>query len=37
VLKGLRGEVAFAQAKYFCDRCRRSFFPSGWEVRSRAA
>jgi hypothetical protein len=37
VLKGLRGEVAFAQAKYFCARCRRSFFPSGWEVRSRAA
>lgn len=28
VLQGLRGEVAFAQAKYFCDRCRRSFFPS---------
>ena len=27
VLKGLRGEVAFAQVKYFCDRCRRSFFP----------
>lgn len=37
VLKRLRGEVAFAQAKYFCARCRRSFFPSGWEARSRAA
>lgn len=37
VLKGLRGEVAFAQAKYFCDRCRRSFFPSGGAARSGAA
>lgn len=37
VLKGLRGEVAFAQVKYFCDRCRRSFFPSGGAARSSAA
>ncbi len=29
VLVGLRGELAFSQAKHFCDRCRRSFFPSG--------
>jgi hypothetical protein len=37
VLQGLRGEVAFAQAKYFCDRCRRSFFPSVGAARSSAA
>jgi len=29
VLQGLRGEVAFSQPSYFCQRCRRSFFPSG--------
>jgi len=29
VLAGLRGEIAYAQPKHFCDRCRRSFFPSG--------
>jgi hypothetical protein len=32
VLVGLRGELAFSQAKHFCDRCRRSFFPSGGAV-----
>ncbi len=32
VLKGLRGELAYPQPKYFCDRCRRSFFPSGCAV-----
>jgi hypothetical protein len=37
VLKSLRGEVAFAQVKYFCDRCRRSFFPSGGRARPSAA
>jgi hypothetical protein len=31
LLLGARGELAFIQPKYFCDRCRRSFFPgSGW-------
>jgi len=29
VLQGLRGEVAFSQPSYFCQRCRRSFFPAG--------
>lgn len=29
VLAGLRGELAYQQPKHFCDRCRRSFFPSG--------
>lgn len=29
VLEGLRGEMAFCQPSYFCQRCRRSFFPSG--------
>jgi hypothetical protein len=29
ILKGLRGELAYEQPKHFCDRCRRSFFPSG--------
>ena len=29
VLQGLRGELAFSQPSYFCQRCRRSFFPSG--------
>jgi hypothetical protein len=29
VLAGLRGSVAYAQPRHFCDRCRRSFFPSG--------
>lgn len=37
VLVGLRGELAFAQAKYFCDRCRRTFFPSGGTVGTAAA
>ncbi len=29
VLAGLRGEIAYAQPKHFCNRCRRSFFPFG--------
>ena len=29
VLTGLRGQIAYAQPRHFCDRCRRSFFPSG--------
>lgn len=29
VLTGLRGELAYAQPRHSCDRCRRSFFPSG--------
>lgn len=37
VLVGLRGELAFAQAKYFCDRCRRAFFPSGGAVGNTAS
>ena len=37
VLRGLRGEVAYAQPKHFCDRCRRSFFPSGRSVGRAAA
>lgn len=32
VLAGLRGELAFSQSKHFCNRCRRSFFPSGGAV-----
>lgn len=32
VLTGLRGSVEYAQPKYFCDRCRRSFFPAGGPV-----
>jgi hypothetical protein len=37
VLKGMRGELAYPQAKYFCNRCRRSFFPSGGAVGHPAA
>lgn len=29
VLTGRRGELVYHQPKHFCDRCRRSFFPSG--------
>lgn len=29
LLTGLRGELAYAQPRHFCDRCRRSFFPAG--------
>lgn len=29
VLAGLRGELAYSQPRHYCDRCRRSFFPSG--------
>lgn len=29
LLVGLRGDLAYAQPKYFCNRCRRSFFPGG--------
>lgn len=37
VLAGLRGELAYQQPKHFCDRCRRSFFPSGGAVGSAGA
>jgi len=37
VLIGLRGELAYGQPKHVCDRCRRSFFPSGGAVGSAAA
>lgn len=37
LLIGLRGELAFVQPKYFCDRCRRAFFPSGGAARAAAA
>ena len=37
VLRGLRGELAYQQPKHFCDRCRRSFFPSGGAVGNAAA
>jgi hypothetical protein len=36
VLTGLRGELAYAQPKHFCDRCRRSFFPAGRSLGSAA-
>jgi hypothetical protein len=29
LLKGLRGELAYNQPRYYCPRCRRSFFPDG--------
>jgi len=29
VLQGLRGEVCYNQPSYFCQHCRRSFFPFG--------
>lgn len=29
VLTGLRGQLAYQQPRHFCDRCRRTFFPSG--------
>lgn len=32
VLTGLRGELAYTQPRHYCDRCRRSFFPSGRAV-----
>jgi hypothetical protein len=37
VLAGVRGEIAYAQPKHFCDRCRRSFFPSGGSSGAAAA
>jgi hypothetical protein len=37
VLAGLRGEIAYTQPKHFCDRCRRSFFPSGGLLGRAAA
>lgn len=37
VLAGLRGEIAYSQPKHFCDRCRRSFFPSGGPLGLAAA
>jgi len=29
LLEGLRGELAYNQPRYYCPRCRRSFFPDG--------
>lgn len=29
VLQGVRGEVCYTQPRYYCRRCRRSFFPDG--------
>lgn len=29
ILTGMRGELAYSQPCHYCDRCRRSFFPSG--------
>lgn len=29
VLEGLRGQLAYNQPRYYCPRCRRSFFPDG--------
>ena len=29
LLQGLRGELAYNQPRYYCPRCRRSFFPDG--------
>ena len=37
VLAGLRGEIAYQQPCHYCDRCRRSFFPSGSAARPAAA
>lgn len=37
VLAGLRGEIAYPQPCHYCDRCRRSFFPSGSAARPAAA
>ena len=37
VLAGLRGSVAYAQPKHFCDRCRRSFFPTGRPLGAHGA
>lgn len=37
LLTGLRGALAYAQPKHYCDRCRRSFFPAGRTVGPLAA
>jgi hypothetical protein len=37
LLQGLRGEVAFSQPSYFCQHCRRSFFPSGGAIGTAGA
>lgn len=37
VLAGLRGQLAYQQPKHFCNRCRRSFFPSGRPLGSASA
>jgi hypothetical protein len=29
ILKGMRGEVEYAEPRCFCSSCRRSFFPGG--------
>jgi hypothetical protein len=34
LLQGLRGELAYSQPRHYCDRCRRSFFPSGRSART---
>jgi hypothetical protein len=36
LLEGLRGPVAYNQPRYYCPRCRRSFFPDG-RVAGRVA
>ncbi len=37
LVTGLRGPLEYNQPKYFCDRCRRSFFPSGRAVGTSSA
>jgi hypothetical protein len=37
LLTGLRGTLAYTQPKHFCDRCRRSFFPSSRPLGPAAA
>lgn len=37
LLAGLRGEIAYQQPSHYCDRCRRSFFPSSGASRPAAA
>lgn len=36
VLAGLRGTVTYSQPRHYCDRCRRSFFPSGRAIGDSA-
>jgi hypothetical protein len=37
VIQGLRGELAYSQPRHYCDRCRRSFFPSSRSARPAGA